>query len=41
MIDGRQSLSDIAAALVAQFPQRFPRHQDALTHAADVAQRCA
>ncbi len=39
MIDGRTSLGEIAASLVARFPQRFARQQDALTHAADVAQR--
>jgi protein arginine N-methyltransferase 1 len=38
-MDGRTSLGEIAADLVARFPQRFPRQQNALTHAADVAQR--
>jgi type I protein arginine methyltransferase len=40
-LDGRTSLGEIAAKLCAGFPQRFPRHQDALTRAADVAQRYA
>jgi protein arginine N-methyltransferase 1 len=40
-LDGRTSLGEIAAGLRARFPQRFPRQQDALTRAGDVAQRYA
>jgi protein arginine N-methyltransferase 1 len=39
LIDGRRNLSEIAEHLVARCPHRFPRRQDALTRAADVAQR--
>ncbi len=38
-LDGRTSLGEIATGLRTRFPQRFPRQQDALTRAADVAQR--
>lgn len=38
-LDGRTSLGEIATGLRARFPQRFPREQDALTRAADLAQR--
>lgn len=41
MLDGRTSLGEIAAALLARFPHRFARQQDALTRAADVAERYA
>jgi len=40
-LDGRTALGAIAAGLRARFPQRFPREQDALTRAGDVAQRYA
>ncbi len=40
-LDGRTSLGAIANGLCERFPQRFPRHADALTHAADVAARYA
>lgn len=39
MIDGRTSLGEIATGLLAHYPQRFARQQDALTHAADLAER--
>ncbi|MFY9973850.1 MAG: 50S ribosomal protein L11 methyltransferase [Chromatiaceae bacterium] len=39
LIDGRRNLSEIVEHLVARFPHRFPRRQDAPTRAADVAQR--
>ena len=39
MIDGRASLGEIATGLLARYPQRFARQQDALTHAADLAER--
>jgi hypothetical protein len=39
LMDGRTRLGEIAAALQARFPQRFTRPQDALTHAADLAER--
>jgi type I protein arginine methyltransferase len=35
-IDGRACLSEIAAGVVARFPERFPRHQDALRHVVDL-----
>jgi type I protein arginine methyltransferase len=41
MMDGRNSLGEIAAGLLAHFPQRFARKQDALTRVADLAQRYA
>jgi protein arginine N-methyltransferase 1 len=40
-LDGQTSLGEIATELCAGFPQRFARQQDALTRAADVAQRYA
>jgi protein arginine N-methyltransferase 1 len=40
-LDGQSSLGEIATELCAGFPQRFARQQDALTRAADVAQRYA
>lgn len=39
LMDGRTPLGEIAAALQARFPQRFTRLQDALTRAADLAER--
>ena len=39
MLDGRTTLSEIATALCTRFPQRFSRQQDALTRAADLAER--
>lgn len=39
LIDGRNTLDEMADRLVERFPDRFPRRQDALTRAADVAQR--
>ena len=38
-MDGATSLGEIAAALTARFPKFFARQQDALTHAADLAER--
>ena len=39
LMDGRTHLNDIAASLRIRFPQRFMRLQDALTRAADLAER--
>ncbi len=39
MLDGQTSLGNVAAALMARFPKRFARQQDALTCAADLAER--
>jgi protein arginine N-methyltransferase 1 len=39
LMDGRTSLGEIGAALVARFPGRFTRQQDALTYSADLAER--
>lgn len=38
-MDGQTSLGEIAAALTARFPKGFLRQQDALTRAADLAER--
>lgn len=38
-MDGRRSLGEIAAALRERFPVLFPRAQDALARAADLAER--
>lgn len=40
-MDGRRSLGEIAAALRERFPVLFPRAQDALARAADLAERHA
>ncbi len=39
LMDGATSLGEIAAALTARFPTLFARQQDALTRAADLAER--
>jgi protein arginine N-methyltransferase 1 len=39
LMDGRTSLGEIGAALMARFPGRFTRQQDALTYSADLAGR--
>jgi protein arginine N-methyltransferase 1 len=39
MFDGRTSLGEIATGLLARYPERFARQRDALTHAADLAER--
>jgi type I protein arginine methyltransferase len=39
LIDGQTPLMDIAQQIVKQYPDRFPRWQDALSRAAELAQR--
>jgi protein arginine N-methyltransferase 1 len=39
LLDGRTPLGEIAASLCACFPQHFPRRQEALARAADLAER--
>jgi protein arginine N-methyltransferase 1 len=39
MLDGHTSLGEIAAALTVRFPKHFARQPDALTRAADLAER--
>lgn len=39
MLDGQTSLGEIAAALTVRFPKHFARQPDALTRAADLAER--
>jgi protein arginine N-methyltransferase 1 len=39
LMEQNQSLGAIAQQLAAQFPQRFPTHQVALTHVSELSQR--